>query len=69
MFFVSLWGVKETFSEIVREYFISHPSRLAAEGGSGGISGLLFHKAKSAGKCFTTQSPRSKYRCYQCITF
>jgi len=24
----------------------------------------MFYKAKSAGKYFTTQSPRSKYRCF-----
>jgi len=52
--FVSLWGVKVTISEIERKEFIRQSSRLAAEGGSGGISGFMFHKAKSAGKCFTT---------------
>jgi len=30
---VSLWGVKVTIRKNVKEYFISHPSRLAAEGG------------------------------------
>jgi len=32
MFFVSLWGVKETFSEIERKDFISPSSRLVASG-------------------------------------
>jgi hypothetical protein len=31
-FIISLWGVKVTISEIEREGFISHSSRLAAEG-------------------------------------
>jgi len=69
MFFVSLCGVKETFSEIERKDFISHSSRLTAEGGRAVSAGLCFIKRGTAGQCNATQSHHRKYRCYQCITF